>query len=120
VRRPGRARTGALAITLVFVAILLAAIVLCRVVVRRLEAGFVDPAGHRTEPPLEIVVPRTVFFHPCHGWARLDEGGTVTVGIDDLLRTLVGELSTCALFATSLCAVIGFIMHRFNVAVTGM
>jgi len=29
-------------------------------------------------------------------------------------------MTTRALFAASLCAVIGFIMHRFNVAVTGM
>jgi Ni/Fe-hydrogenase subunit HybB-like protein len=30
------------------------------------------------------------------------------------------RMTTRALFATSLCAVLGFIMHRFNVAVTGM
>jgi Ni/Fe-hydrogenase subunit HybB-like protein len=30
------------------------------------------------------------------------------------------RMTTRALFATSFCAVLGFIMHRFNVAVTGM
>jgi Ni/Fe-hydrogenase subunit HybB-like protein len=43
----------------------------------------------------------------------------VMVPVIIVLRT-ARRMSTGALFATSLCAVIGFIMHRFNVAVTGM
>jgi Ni/Fe-hydrogenase subunit HybB-like protein len=43
----------------------------------------------------------------------------VIVPVLIVLRT-ARRMSTRALFATSLCAVIGFVMHRFNVAVTGM
>jgi len=81
-------------VTLVFVAVLLAAMALDWLVMRRLEGGLgLGAAGH-PKPAIELVVPRTLFFHPGHSWARLDEDGSVTVGIDDLIRTLVGCFST--------------------------
>ncbi|HSN55965.1 MAG TPA: Ni/Fe-hydrogenase cytochrome b subunit [Candidatus Sulfomarinibacteraceae bacterium] len=43
----------------------------------------------------------------------------VVIPVAIVFRT-ARRMSTRALFVTSLCAVIGFIMHRFNVAVTGM
>ncbi|MGD8439588.1 MAG: glycine cleavage system protein H [Holophagae bacterium] len=61
---------------------------------RRLDDRFGGAVGQHVPPVVEIIVPRTLFFHPGHGWARLDEDGTITVGIDDLLRTLISEVSS--------------------------
>jgi glycine cleavage system H protein len=38
-------------------------------------------------------LPAQLFFHPGHAWARVDGSDTVTVGIDDFARRLVGPLS---------------------------
>ncbi len=34
-------------------------------------------------------VPENVFFHPGHAWARISDGGVVTVGMDDFAHRLV-------------------------------
>lgn len=84
-------------VTLVFVAVLLLAVGLDHWVIRPWEKR------HRPRPTAggddraEFVVPRTLFFHPGHTWARLDGDGRVTVGVDDLARTLIGDLSTVEL-----------------------
>ncbi|MEE8386650.1 MAG: glycine cleavage system protein H [Dehalococcoidia bacterium] len=36
-------------------------------------------------------VPVDVYFHPGHAWARLEDGGLVTVGMDDFAQKLVGS-----------------------------
>jgi glycine cleavage system H lipoate-binding protein len=38
-------------------------------------------------------MPARLFFHPGHAWARVDGADTVTIGIDDFARKLVGPLS---------------------------
>lgn len=38
-------------------------------------------------------LPARLFFHPGHAWARVDGADTVTIGIDDFARSLVGPLS---------------------------
>lgn len=84
-------------VTLVFVAVLLLVVGLDHWVLRPWEKR------HRPRPTVrhgdvtELVVPRTLFFHPGHTWARLDGDGRVTVGVDDLARTLIGDLSTVEL-----------------------
>ncbi len=35
--------------------------------------------------------PNTLFFHPGHTWARIEEGGTVRAGIDDFGQQLLGR-----------------------------
>lgn len=93
-------------VTLVFVAVILAAVALDVWVIRPWTEKHRPRVGHSHDAPTEIVVPRTLFFHPGHTWARLDEDGRVTVGVDDLVRTLVGDLSAVELPApgTELCA----------------
>jgi glycine cleavage system H protein len=80
-------------VTLIFVAVLLLAVALDLWLIRPWEVK------HLARPPgfddalLEFVVPRTLFFHPGHSWARLDEDGQITVGVDDLARTVIGDFS---------------------------
>ncbi|RPJ86818.1 MAG: hypothetical protein EHM18_04290 [Acidobacteria bacterium] len=37
------------------------------------------------------VVPSTLFYHPQHSWARIEEGGRVRVGLDDFAQKLAGR-----------------------------
>ncbi|HSN55963.1 MAG TPA: hypothetical protein VLT32_14920 [Candidatus Sulfomarinibacteraceae bacterium] len=99
-------------VTLVFVALLLAAFGLDALVVRRLEAK--APGVRRSHPDesVELTVPRTLFFHPSHSWARLNGDGSVTVGVDELVRTLVGDLGSVELPA------VGNRLRAGSVAVT--
>ena len=36
-------------------------------------------------------VPSTLFYHPQHSWARIEEGGRVRVGLDDFGQKLAGR-----------------------------
>jgi len=44
-----------------------------------------------------FLVPDHVYFHPGHAWARVGDGGLVTVGMDDFAQKLVGEVSAISL-----------------------
>lgn len=44
-----------------------------------------------------FLVPDPVYYHPGHAWARVGEGGVVTVGMDDFAHKLVGRTSTIKL-----------------------
>lgn len=44
-----------------------------------------------------FLVPDTVYFHPGHAWARVGDGGHVTVGMDDFAQKLVGRVSAITL-----------------------
>jgi len=44
-----------------------------------------------------FLVPDQVYFHPGHAWARVGDGGLVTVGMDDFSQKLVGEVSAIRL-----------------------
>jgi glycine cleavage system H lipoate-binding protein len=44
-----------------------------------------------------FLVPDTVYFHPGHGWARVGDGGLVSVGMDDFAHKLVGGVSAIKL-----------------------
>jgi glycine cleavage system H lipoate-binding protein len=80
-------------VTLIFVAVIVAAFAI--------DAWFIRPWEERRRPrkPVDVgarhefVVPRTLFLHPGHTWARLDADGRVTIGLDDFARTLIGKLS---------------------------
>ncbi len=93
-RRRGR---GCEVVTLVFIGVLLAAVALDAWLIRPWERRHLPPPRSRHHGAAELVVPRTLFFHPGHTWARLEENGQVTVGVDDLVRSLVGELSAVEL-----------------------
>lgn len=79
-------------VTLVFVAVLLAACALDWWIVRPWEARHRPVVSQPDDASLEFVVPRTIFFHPGHTWARLEPDGQVTVGFDDFTRTVLGHL----------------------------
>lgn len=84
-------------VTLVFVGVLLAAVTLDYWMIRPWERRHLPSARSRRDEALEVVVPRTLFFHPGHTWARLEEDGRVAVGVDDLVRSLIGEMSAVEL-----------------------
>lgn len=42
-------------------------------------------------------VPESLYFHPGHAWARLDQGNLVTVGMDDFAHKLMGKVSSIEL-----------------------
>lgn len=44
-----------------------------------------------------FLVPDQVYFHPGHAWARVGDGGLVTVGMDDFAQKLVGDVSAIRL-----------------------
>ena len=42
-------------------------------------------------------LPEGIALHPAHAWARVDEPGVLTVGLDDFAQQLVGPLQAIAL-----------------------
>lgn len=84
-------------VTLIFVAVLLAVILLDVIVIRPWEVRHLPKPATDTDATLEFAVPRAIFFHPGHTWARVDNDGRVAVGIDDLARTVIGDLSSVEL-----------------------
>ncbi len=84
-------------VTLIFVSVLLAVFLLDVVVIRPWERRHLPRRASDADAALEFAVPRALFFHPGHVWARVDDDGRVTVGIDDLARTVIGDLSTVEL-----------------------
>ncbi len=57
--------------------------------------------AHATESILDMVegfaLPANVFRHPGHGWATLETGGLVRIGVDDFLRTAIGHVDAVEL-----------------------
>ncbi len=47
------------------------------------DAGVMNIRGY--------AVPNTLFYHPRHSWARIEEGGRVRVGLDDFGQKLAGR-----------------------------
>ncbi len=84
-------------VTLTFVSVLLAVFLLDVVVIRPWERRHLPGRAPDADAALEFAVPRALFFHPGHVWARVDDDGGVTVGIDDFARTVIGDLSTVEL-----------------------
>ncbi len=44
-----------------------------------------------------FLVPKHLFFHPGHAWARAEDGDLVTVGMDDFAQKLVGRVTAITL-----------------------
>lgn len=44
-----------------------------------------------------FALPANVFRHPGHGWAALEAGGLVRIGVDDFLNTAIGRLDAIEL-----------------------
>jgi glycine cleavage system H protein len=44
-----------------------------------------------------FAIPANVFCHPRHGWATLEAGGLVRIGVDDFLPTAIGHLDAVVL-----------------------
>ena len=80
-------------VTLIFVSVLLAVVLLDVFVIQQWEARHKPRPATDVDAALEIAVPRAIFLHPGHTWARVDNDGRVAVGIDDLARTVIGDLS---------------------------
>lgn len=81
-------------VTVIFVSVLLAVVLLDVFIIRPWEARHMPRPATDADAALEIAVPRSVFLHPGHVWARVDNDGRIAVGIDDLARTVIGDLST--------------------------
>lgn len=84
-------------VTLIFVSVLVAVFLLDVLVIRPWERRHLPRREPDADAALEFAVPRALFFHPGHVWARVDDDGRITVGIDDLARTVIGDLSTVEL-----------------------
>ncbi len=54
----------------------------------------VSPGGHRRET---LRIPKGVFFHPGHTWARLQDGDSLSIGIDDFIQKALGSIEKLAL-----------------------
>jgi len=74
-----------------FVLLTIVTLLLVEFVVGKLEGRrlVVEPIGARSEAP-ETDVPRGVFFHQGHSWARVEDDGVVTVGVDGFVRAMTG------------------------------
>jgi glycine cleavage system H lipoate-binding protein len=83
-------------VTLLFAGLIVSFVLLDLVVIRRIERRASLPGtGHEHPAPtavLELVLPRSYFFHPGHAWARIEETGEVTVGTDDLVQSVLGAV----------------------------
>ena len=82
-------------VTLAFVGVILFFVLLDLLVMRKLERrGPFTGAGEEGRPAgqLEVVMPRGFFFHPGHVWVRIQEDGSVRVGVDDFVRTALGAV----------------------------
>jgi len=79
-----------------FAGLIVSFVLLDLVLIRRLERRtWPEPAGDgqaTSSALLDLVLPRSYFFHPGHAWARIEETGEVTVGADDLTQTLLGNV----------------------------
>jgi glycine cleavage system H lipoate-binding protein len=88
-------------VTLAFVGMILAFVLLDLLVIRKLErrgpfAGAAAEGAHPAAAP-ELTMPRGYFFHPGHVWARIQPDGRVLVGVDDFVRTALGRISAVRL-----------------------
>lgn len=54
-------------------------------IMRRREA-----AAPVSPQPIDAHLPNGLFLHPGHSWLQIDRGGTVQVGVDNLVRGLIG------------------------------
>lgn len=84
-------------VTLLFVALIILFVLIDALVVRRLEKQPPKPPPEREvkklPPKAEIVMPPDYHFHPGHTWALPMSGGTVAVGVDDLIQATTGQLT---------------------------
>jgi glycine cleavage system H protein len=55
------------------------------------------PAASRRPAGGWFAVPEALRFHPGHAWVSAEDGGAVTVGLDDFARKLLGPLSAVRL-----------------------
>jgi glycine cleavage system H lipoate-binding protein len=84
-------------VTLAFVGMILAFVLLDLLVVRKLEkrGPFAGAAaeGEHASHAAELTMPRGYFFHPGHVWARIQADGRVLVGVDDFVRAAIGRVT---------------------------
>lgn len=53
-----------------------------------------DAAAHGKET---VRIPKSVFFHPGHTWARLQDGDKLEVGVDDFVQKALGGIDSMQL-----------------------
>jgi glycine cleavage system H lipoate-binding protein len=84
-------------VTLAFVGMILAFVLLDLLVIRKLErrGPFAGAAaeGEHASHAAELTLPRGYFFHPGHVWARIQADGRVLVGVDDFVRAAIGRVT---------------------------
>jgi len=55
------------------------------------------PKSEHAFTPEHVRIPRGVFFHPGHTWARMQSGDEVIVGVDDFIRKAIGSIDRITL-----------------------
>jgi glycine cleavage system H protein len=75
---------------ILFIVVLLGIDLVIQIRQKRYPLGAARPATLASTHPDVVRVPRDVFFHPGHTWARLRTGDDVTVGIDDFIQKSIG------------------------------
>ena len=65
----------------------------------RFLTGREEPATETVRVPDAVpamahgfALPSNAFYHPGHGWAMVEAGGLVRIGVDDFLQTAIGHL----------------------------
>jgi glycine cleavage system H protein len=59
---------------------------------RQKKYPLMSPALRTAEKADVVRMPKSIFFHPAHTWARMEGADAVTVGLDDFIQKAVGAI----------------------------
>ncbi|MBL0175312.1 MAG: glycine cleavage system protein H [Ignavibacteria bacterium] len=59
---------------------------------RQKKYPLMSPSLRSSEKADVVRMPKSVFFHPAHTWARMEGADSVTVGLDDFIQKAVGAI----------------------------
>ncbi|MCB2204007.1 glycine cleavage system protein H [bacterium] len=83
---------------ILFVAVLLAIDLIIQARSRRYPImGAVPEGGSNVHGKETVRIPKSVFFHPGHTWARLQDGDQLEVGVDDFVQKALGGIDSMQL-----------------------
>lgn len=83
---------------ILFVVLLLAVDLILQARSKRYPLMSAVPASAKAASHRETLrIPKGVFFHPGHTWARLQDGDSLSVGIDDFIQKALGSIGSITL-----------------------
>jgi glycine cleavage system H protein len=59
---------------------------------RQKKYPLMSPVLRSSEKADVVRMPKSIFFHPAHTWARMEGADSVTVGLDDFIQKAVGAI----------------------------